>query len=209
MAEPRMTDPGARHGDPPPVTAAPDAAALWRWVGHAIRPYAGWVLVGVGALFIFFGYLGVSREALVAKQLPYLISGGIFGLALVALGTFYLATEELRHDSRRLDRLERMMFELHAVLLQRSDAPPPEEIQRAVAMLTSGTPTGGTSASNGKAEAEGPRTAVLALPEGHRYHRAGCPMVEGKPLAAEVSLGVIHRRGLEPCSMCEPILQGT
>ena len=73
----------------------PDPALFWKWVRRATRPVWGWILVGLGLLLVLFGYLGISREALVAKQLPYLISGGILGLALVgfyvilAVLTFY------------------------------------------------------------------------------------------------------------------------
>src|SRR4029077_8766858 len=77
----------------------------------------------LGVLFIALGYWGVANHALVAKQLPYLASGAVLGIGLIVLGTFYLATEELRRDSGRLDRLERMVTELHAVLLARPDAP--------------------------------------------------------------------------------------
>jgi hypothetical protein len=182
-----------------PVTSAddqmPDPALFWRWVGKAIRRYVGWILVAGGALAILIGYLGVSRQALVAKQLPYLISGGIFGLALVALGTFYLATEELRHDSGRLDRLERMVAELHGVLLARSDAPVP-------ATVTAGgfvDPTADRS-PNGRARS----ATLVALPEGHRFHLASCSMVAGKAGAQPVSETAIRRRHLEPCDLCNP-----
>ena len=63
----------------------PDPALFWRWVGKATRPVVGWVLAGLGVIAILIGYLGISRESLVAKQLPYLISGGIGGIAHGAL----------------------------------------------------------------------------------------------------------------------------
>src|SRR5439155_26897927 len=102
----------------------PDTALFWRWVGKAVRPYAGWIITGIGVVFIIVGYLGVSREALVAKQLPYLISGGIGGIALVGVGAVFLGTEDIRRDSGRLDRLERMVAELHTLLLVHADGSP-------------------------------------------------------------------------------------
>ena len=69
------------------------------------------------------GYFGVSREALPGKQIPYLVSGGIGGMFLAVLGAYFLGTQELRNDSGRLDRLERMVEELHGALLRRPDAP--------------------------------------------------------------------------------------
>src|SRR2546421_11840382 len=75
-----------------------DPRLFWRWVGKATRPVAGWILLGLGALFILFGWIGISGEALVAKQMPYLISGGLGGMLLVGIGAVFLATEDLRRD---------------------------------------------------------------------------------------------------------------
>jgi hypothetical protein len=195
-----MADPALPHDVTlVPADELPDTSLFWRWVGRAVRPYVGWILVGLGALAVLAGYLGVSRQALVAKQLPYLISGGITGLALIALGTFYLMTEELRRDSGRLDRLERMMMELHAVLLSRSDAPDSEAVDQAVRVLA-GTPG---SAANGRTGGEG-RVLMVALPDSERYHRSDCRMVNNKDGVEEVSAQVIRRRQLQPCAMCEP-----
>lgn len=60
----------------------------------------GGLLAPVGLLLVFLGWLGASRTPLLQEQVPYLISGGLFGLALVVLGGFcYFAhwqTEVLR-----------------------------------------------------------------------------------------------------------------
>ena len=178
----------------------PDAKLFWRWVGRSVRPYAGWVLVALGALAILLGYLGVSRESLVAKQLPYLISGGIFGLGLVALGAYYLMTEDLRRDSGRLDRLERMVLELHAVLLARADAPSAETIAYSVNLLE------GRATANGSTPDADQAVQVVALPDSQRYHRSDCRMVYGKSGLEEVSANTIRRRNLQPCSMCDPVV---
>ena len=103
----------------------PDPRLLWRWVGRASRPWVGWVFIGLGALLVLLGYLGVSREAIVEKQIPFLVSGGIGGVLLCVVGAYFLGTEELRKDSGRLDRLEAMVEELHGALLSRPDAPGP------------------------------------------------------------------------------------
>src|SRR6187549_3400850 len=84
----------------------PDPRVLWRWAGHAIRPYIGWILMAIAALLMLLGYLGVSREAIPAKQIPYLVSGGIGGVFIAVLAAYFLGTQEIRNDSGRLDRLE-------------------------------------------------------------------------------------------------------
>jgi hypothetical protein len=86
-------------------------------VWDSVRPVLGYVLVGLGLLLITIGWYKTSGESVVAKQLPYLVSGGLFGLGFLVLGARFLLIEDLRRDSGRLDRLETMVGELHAVLL--------------------------------------------------------------------------------------------
>src|SRR4051794_254930 len=175
----------------------PDGRLFWRWVGRATRPVIGWVLVGVGALLILIGWLGVSREAIVAKQLPYLISGGVGGVMFAVLGAYFLGTEELRKDSGRLDRLERQVQELHAALLTRPDAPTIETAFAAEADVE--------GSGNGNGQLSGKSERHIVLPGGDRYHRRDCPMVEGKSGASTLAPSSIKRRGLEPCPLCEPV----
>lgn len=165
----------------------PDPNALWRWVGAALRPWTGWVLIGAGALLMLLGWFGVSREALPAKQIPYLVSGGIGGIFLAVLGAYFLGTQELRNDSGRLDRLERMVEELHQALLRRPDAP-----------------VAGVAHANGTGSA--PRR-VLAVDGGELYHRSGCALVEGKD-AGELAPSTARKRGLRPCPACTPVPVG-
>jgi hypothetical protein len=174
----------------------PDTSLLWRWVWKALRPWAGWVLVAVGVLAIILGYWGVANHALVAKQLPYLVSGAVLGIGLIILGIFYLATEELRRDSGRLDRLEGLVSELHAVLLARPDAPDAPDPSVA------GPASRAVITHNGRTNGADP-DRLVALPVGQRYHRTGCRMVAGKPDVSDVTPREIRRRRLRPCAMCE------
>ena len=168
----------------------PDPGEVWRWVSTATRPWLGWVLIGIGALLMLFGYLGVSREALPGKQIPYLVSGGIGGMFVAVLGAYFLATQELRRDSGRLDRLESMVQELHAALLRRPDAPDPT--------LLTGSTTGNGSAT--------PTTAarrVVAVEGADLFHRADCAMVEGKDVDT-LTPAAARKQGLRPCPACTP-----
>jgi hypothetical protein len=171
----------------------PDPALFWQWVGRATRPVWGWILVGLGFLAVIIGYLGISREALVAKQLPYLISGGIGGIALVGFGAMLVGTEDLKRTQERVDHLERLVHDLHSVLLTRPDAPAYGEL----------------GSSNGEVGDPGvavdrSRTLFLALPQGQTFHRAECSMIQGKRQAEQVSPTAAKRRGLKPCRLCEP-----
>ena len=170
----------------------PDPALVWRWVGKATRPVIGWVLLALGALFVLLGWIGVSGEAIVGKQVPYLVSGGIGGVLLAIVGAYVLGTEELRKDSGRLDRLERQVQELHEVLLRRTDLP--VDVRRSVETVLSET---SAHDSNGA-------STFVALSGTASYHRPGCPMVEGKQGAAVMAPSTVRKRGLEPCPLCEP-----
>lgn len=164
----------------------PDPRLLWRWVGAASRPWIGWVFVGIGALLVLLGYLGVSREAVVAKQIPYVVSGGIGGIVLAVIGAYFLGTEELRKDGGRLDRLEQMVAELHAVLLDRPDVP------RAT--------VAGPGTANGSARVSAAK--VIAVRGGETYHTPACPMAAGKD-AEELTPAAARKRGLAPCPLCQ------
>ena len=171
----------------------PDPRALWRWVSSATRPWAGWIFLGFGALLMLLGYLGVSREALPAKQIPYLVSGGIGGMFLAVLGAYFLGTQELRNDSGRLDRLEQMVEELHLALLRRPDAPEGSTSTRPLS----------ASSSNGSGADSGPARKVVVVEGGELFHRPSCAMVQGKD-GSEVTPATARKRGLRPCPACTP-----
>jgi hypothetical protein len=48
---------------------------------------AGFALIVIGGICIGLGWWGASGTANLAEQIPYLISGGLFGIALVVTGT--------------------------------------------------------------------------------------------------------------------------
>ena len=196
--QPTPAPPSGQPPRHPPADRPP--SPLWRAVARINRAGVGWALVGAGLVAIFLGWFGVSGQALVAKQLPYLVSGGILGVALVSMGAFVLGTEDIRKDSGRLDRLERLVNELHAVLLARADAPDRSLLEGLDLDLT----RAGNGAGATRSPAGGGRDSLVALPEGQTYHRATCAMVAGKANASALTPVAARRRGLKPCRLCEP-----
>lgn len=168
-----------------------DRAVFWEAAGNAFRPYAGWIFYGFGALLVIIGYFGIADESVVAKQLPYLISGGIGGILLAILGAYFLGIEELRRDSGRLDRIEKQIEELHRALLERTDAPTHELPGESVT----------AAGSNGHAA----DTSVLMVESGESYHRTGCALATGKSVTG-LTPAAAERRGLRPCPVCEPVV---
>ena len=169
------------------------------WRAKLTRVTVGWALAALGAVLILIGYLGVAHEALVAKQIPYLVSGGIGGMVLVAVGAFLLGTDDVRKQLARVEQLETMVEDLHRTLLvpagspRATPAPPPA--------VSDDTPTSGFEPSNGALvhHVEG----LVALARGKSFHRAGCSMVAGKAVDA-VDLTAVRTRGLRPCPLCAP-----
>lgn len=75
------------------------------------------VLMTVGLSAILLGWAGASRSTHIEEQLPYLISGGLFGLGLAIIGavtlfaqwlTILIKEERTREVARRRDHLELM-----------------------------------------------------------------------------------------------------
>lgn len=156
---------------PPPL---PDRALFWRWVWSALRPVVGWLLALVGALALFLGWYGVSGTPLTAKQVPYVISGGLTGVALIVLAAAFLATEDIRRQLASVAGMERKLDDLYRLL---TDAP----------------------GSGAEAAAQ-----LVAVDGGAAYHRPSCRLVAGKPSALQVAPDEVAERGLIPCRLCEP-----
>jgi hypothetical protein len=178
----------------------PDATVLWRWVWSSVRPVLGYVFVGIGLVLLLAAYLGVSREVLVARQLPYLASGGLFGLAAVTLGSRLILIEDLRRDAGRLDKLERAVTELHSALLSRPDAPP--------ITTDSSVGTRTVAEANGHDSPSPSPERLLALIGGESFHRQDCPVVVGKERVETLTAGAAKKKGLHACRMCQPLVSG-
>lgn len=69
-------------------------------------------LAVVGVIAIVVGWVGVSGTGLAAEQIPYVISGGIGGIVLVALGCTAWVSADLQDEWRRLDAIEGRLEEL-------------------------------------------------------------------------------------------------
>jgi hypothetical protein len=71
---------------------------------------AALVLLGVIALIL--GWWGVSGTGVAAEQNPYLISGGLLGIALIGIGCTLWLSADLQDEWRRLDAAEERLSEL-------------------------------------------------------------------------------------------------
>ena len=75
------------------------------WLGDRRRT-AGALLVALGIFVIFIGWAGVSDAQLLSGQLPYVVSGGLGGIALIGTGLMLLMESGFTRERGRLERVE-------------------------------------------------------------------------------------------------------
>jgi hypothetical protein len=81
-----------------------------RMIDYLLRVAAG-ALTVIGVVAVLIGYLGVRDESDLALQVPYLVSGGLGGLALIGLGALALIQYQMRVQSRRFIELTESLDE--------------------------------------------------------------------------------------------------
>ena len=98
----------AKPKPPPP----PKAVRRAEWKARFAR-LLGLAFCAAGFAAIALGWAGAARKTCVDCQIPYLISGGAAGVALVVLGAGLLLIAQMRTEARRLSaRLEQMTWTL-------------------------------------------------------------------------------------------------
>ena len=98
-----------------------------------------WVLVAVGLLALLLGWIGVSGQAYPAKQLPFMMSGGVGGVFLLGVGALFWLSSDLRDEWTKLDRIEEALVRLAGTELVEPEAlaasEPPAPASPPVAVL--------------------------------------------------------------------------
>ncbi|MCW2615961.1 MAG: hypothetical protein JWN08_2955 [Frankiales bacterium] len=149
---------------PPPLTQ------LGRFGGRA-----GLALAAVGLLAIALGINGAAGQLTVLAQVPYLISGGLLGLALVVLGAAMLVVQGAREDrallESKLDLLAEAFLEGQG---RRAEADAPRDL--------SGLVVAGTAS----------------------YHVPGCRLVDGREATGYLTPAEAQARSLKACRVCQP-----
>ena len=99
---------GDRLGDEAAKLRSRASVPVDRWF-----QLAGAALMGIGVLAIIAGWYGVAHTARQWRQTPYVLSGGVLGLALVFVGAFaYFAfwltrlVESTQRQTAVLERIE-------------------------------------------------------------------------------------------------------
>ena len=130
--------------DGPTQGASGRQGAPWsRALGNDRGLTLGWVLVAAGVVAIVAGYLGLRTQPDVLGQVPYVLTGGLGGLALVAAGGIAIGSAGIRQANQRLGRLEEALVALEEELLGEFDLIHAEQGR---AVIPSGRPRATTDA---------------------------------------------------------------
>ncbi|MFL6239394.1 MAG: hypothetical protein ACJ735_07910 [Actinomycetes bacterium] len=142
----------------------------------------GGVLLPLGVLLILLGWLGASRTILPFEQIPYVVSGGLLGIAFVIIGGF-------------------VYFAYWQTLLVRDTRAERRELVDALYRIERLLSGGGLITSNGELPAHD-EAPLVATENGSMIHRTDCPVVLNRDNLRSVSPGT---PGLRPCSICDPL----
>ncbi|WP_370085320.1 hypothetical protein [Streptacidiphilus sp. MAP12-16] len=189
---------------------------------RALRTHLGWICFATGALLCALGWYGVSGERYSARQIPYLASATAPGTALLVGGLVLLAARRgTAEPNPEQERMQRQIAVLYQLLTETDEAQAARQPTAAEGTV-SGAPgaaggtegTGGTGGTGAFGETRGigsggrssvpSREALLTIPGGGMYHRAGCLLVQGRTDAEEVAPATATARGLRPCPLCDP-----
>ncbi|HEX2027437.1 MAG TPA: hypothetical protein VHF25_05500 [Nitriliruptorales bacterium] len=138
--------------------------------------YTGIGMLLGGGLLIFLGWNGAASYDRVPAQIPYLISGGLGGLALVGVGGALIVVHAVRRDLARVShQLERLV----------------EAVQ--------------TGAGTGLGPTVVPDDSAIRVVAGRTtYHRPTCRVIEGRADLQVMATPAARDRGLAPCRICQP-----
>jgi uncharacterized membrane protein len=133
------------------------------------------VLIGIGLLIIAIGANGIRSNGTVVQQMPYLLTGGVVGLAFVIFGCTYLLVQNNRQDRARVEaKLDAVIEALAHVRTSAGPAATPRDV--------SGLVVAGSAS----------------------YHAPGCRLVDGREEVTYLTPAEARDAQLKPCRVCQP-----
>ena len=142
----------------------------------------GGLLLPLGILLVLMGWKGAADTPLVFEQVPYLISGGVLGLALVFAGSFlyfaYWLTLLVRENREGRAQLVAVLTRVETLLQEGAE---PRTLRTAAGVAA---------------------PSLVATRTGTMFHRPDCVAVDGKDGLRTVTADM---PGLTPCKLCDPV----
>jgi hypothetical protein len=88
------------------------------------RLLAGLACLALAAIVGLVGYLKLSLETDVNRQIPYMASAGMALVLLATIGGALLVGEQMRTDEQRIEELEAAVQQLASIVAPTVEAPP-------------------------------------------------------------------------------------
>ena len=153
--------------------------SLWVDVDRRIRlaRFLGLAFITGGFVIIAFAWEGSASINFAQGQIPYLLSGGATGLALVVTGSLLLLLATVRSErqimSDKFDEVTRLLG-------------------RNLAGLQFASSNGGSELS------------IKVVAASAHYHRDDCKILQGKANLLTIPLQQAISEGLQACRVCDP-----
>jgi hypothetical protein len=161
---------------------------------------AGAILLPLGIAAIILGWNGAAHGRVDQQQIPYLISGGLLGMAVVMIGCFFYWAHwlyriydqaDLHHQEMIREQREMTRALIEALGSAGARVPGREARAGSVSLPVNGTPGGA-------------RTFV-ATATGSNFHTSGCPMVANRTGSLR-TVTEQEAEQMKPCRVCEPLV---
>jgi hypothetical protein len=152
--------------------------SMWVDVDRRVRlgRVLGFVLVTGGFVIIGVAWNGAASINFAQGQIPYLLSGGFLGVALIVTGCVLILLSTVRAERQVMTELFGDMSRLLGRNLARAQF-----------------------STNGSGDTEGQVVATDTT-----YHRPDCKVLQGKQGLTLVTLQQAAAEGLEACRVCDP-----
>lgn len=154
----------------------------------------GALLLPLGLVLVVLGWQGASHTPLVFEQIPYLLSGGVLGLALVFVGGFvyfaYWQSVMIRDSRTQQSELTQALGRIESLLASGA------RVTDSLGGSTNGLSQGSSiNADRG----------FVATQSGSMLHRGDCAVVIGRDNLRIIAVDSAEASALLPCRICEPL----
>ena len=177
--------------------------------------YIGRILMFVGFLMIVIAWDGAASLDFIQGQFPYLLSGGVPGLALIVVGAgleYIQATRQMTAErAKQMAELNLSVVKLVGFMKDpaTTTAPAlPEKAPEAAIPATVGATSTGQMPSSAYApapETSSDDTADQPVIAGRSsFHAPTCHLVSGRDDMAAITRLEAEGQGLSPCRVCKP-----
>lgn len=92
-----------------------------RWCRNQWERSIALVVVTAGLVAFFLGWWGQRDKGLVTEQIPYVVSGAMFGILLIIIGATVWLSADLHDEWVKLDRVEDALGDAIALLRTAED----------------------------------------------------------------------------------------